>query len=259
VADTPEDAPFGGGPPNLGGFVRTTVKPGAQVHIEAGEDTPLLASWQYGLGRAVAFASQGAGAWTTEWMESPEYSTWWSQTVRWAAASAREGLNVHVSRDRDYGRIVAEMVGGDVREGDALALEATVRAPDGTVLSELRPTIRSPGVYEVDFIADQPGTYMVTVDSADPAPGFEPVEGTLYVGRAGRQAATGQDTELLRALAAATGGRVLTNGEELFEADTPVRWLGRSAWVLAALLALGVFLFELFGRYTSVLKRMAGA
>jgi len=257
VGDTAEaEQAFGGGPDNLGGFVRTTVKPGAQVHIEAAADTPLLASWRYGLGRVVAFASQGAGAWTTEWMESPEYSTWWSQTVRWAAASARAGLNVTVNRDRDYGRIVAEMVGGEIGDVGELALQATVRAPDGSVLSGFEPAERSPGVYEMGFIADRPGTYAVTVESSDPAANdIEPVGGTLYVGYPGREA-TDPNVGLLRALAAATGGRVLTSGEALFDTGTPVRWLGRSIWTAWALVALGVFLFELFGRYTGVLKRL---
>ena len=256
VNDAAEDGQaFAGGPDNLGGFVRTTAKPGAQVHLEAGEDTPLLASWRYGLGRVVAFASQGAGEWTTEWMQSPEYSTWWAQTVRWALPSSHQGLNVQVSRDRDYGRIVAEVVGGELA-GAGLAFEATVTAPDGTVLPGLPLEERSFGVYAADFSADQPGTYAVTVRPIDPrATNVEPVEGTLYVGYPSREAATEPDPDLLRALAAATGGRVITTGQAVFDVDTPLQWLGRSIWVTLALLGLGLFVFDLLGRYTGILRR----
>ena len=257
VNDAAEDSQaFAGGPDNLGGFVRTTAKPGAQVHLEAGEDTPLLASWRYGLGRVVAFASQGAGEWTTEWMQSPEYSTWWAQTVRWALPSTHEGLNVQVSRDRDYGRIVAEVVGGELASEGDLAFEATVTAPDGTVLPGLPLEKRSFGVYAADFSADRPGTYTVTVQPIEPgATTVEPAEGTLYLGYPSREAATEPDTDLLRALAAATGGRVITSGQAVFDVDVPLQWLGRSIWVTLALMGLGLFVFDLLGRYTGILRR----
>jgi len=249
---------FGGGPPSLGGFVRTTAKPGAEVHIEAGEDTPLLASWRYGLGRVVAFASQGAGDWTADWMESPEYSAWWAQTVRWALPSARAGLNMQLSRNRDYGDILVEWVGAEPGAAGRLALEASVRAPDGTVQPGLPLAERSPGVYEGRFIADQPDRYTVTAGLIGPTgAGPEPTESHLYVGYAARQAASRPDSDLLRGLAAVTGGRVLSGGEELFDVGTPLRWIGRSLWPVWALLALGAFLLDLVGRYTSGLGLLA--
>ncbi len=257
--DAAGDAPFRDGPSALGGVVRTTLKPGAQVHLEAGEDIPLLASWRYGLGRVVAFASQGAGAWTTEWMESPEYSTWWAQTVRWALPSARTGLNLRLSRDRDYGRILVERVGGEPDADGGLPLEANVRAPDGTALATVRLTERSPGVYEARFVADLPGTWVVEVASfgAGASADVESVEGRLHVSYPARMAPAEPDEALLVALASATGGRVLTSGQELFDSPTPFRWTGRSAWPFWAVLALGAFLLELLFRYTTIAGRLA--
>lgn len=248
---------FEGGPQMISGFVRTTVKPGARVHLEAGEDSPLLASWRYGLGRVVAFASQGAGNWTAEWIESPEYSTWWAQAIRWALPTTSAGLNVQVSRDRDYGRVIAEV--SDGLTSDVLALEAMVRAPDGTTHSPVRLAERAPGIYEGTFLTDLPGTYTVALQPTNTiVDEVEPVETSLYVGYSAREAVMEPNTALLRALAEATGGRVLEHGHEVLDFDAPIRWLGRSIWTGLALLAIGVFLLELLGRYTSLFRRLAG-
>lgn len=75
-------------PPTLAGYVRTTAKDGASVHLLANrEDDPLLASWRYGLGRVVAFASQADGPWTASWLERPEYPALWGQALRWTTAT----------------------------------------------------------------------------------------------------------------------------------------------------------------------------
>lgn len=77
-------------PPPLHGRVRTTLKPEASVHLEdeAG-DAPLLASWRYGVGRVVAFASQPVGPWAREWNGDEGLQGLWPQAVRWTAGEVR--------------------------------------------------------------------------------------------------------------------------------------------------------------------------
>jgi len=243
-------------PPQLHGYVRTTAKPGARVHLEGADDTPLLASWRYGLGRVVSFASHGAGPWAADWMSAPDYSTWWSQVVRWTApGAARPGLNVHVSRDRDYGRIVVEAVRPDGAADSGLALEASIAAPGG---ASIPVTLREsePGIYEGSFVADHPGAYAVSVSVAPGAPAATAAtaEGRLYVGYSARHATGPPDHGLLEAVALASGGRILEGGERIFQEPVPVRWVRRSMWPFWAALALALFLLELIGRYTSLLR-----
>jgi uncharacterized membrane protein len=70
----------------LRGYVRTTAKPEATVHLtESVEEDPLLATWRYGLGRVASFASEADGPWALSWRDSPLYGQLWSQVVRWLA------------------------------------------------------------------------------------------------------------------------------------------------------------------------------
>src|SRR5690606_17159363 len=49
------------------------------------EGDPLLASWRYGLGRVVAFASDADGPWAQAWARDEDDGRIWSQVVRWTS------------------------------------------------------------------------------------------------------------------------------------------------------------------------------
>ena len=57
-----------GGMPQLLGYNGTTAKPAAQTVLVTARDDPLLAQWQYGLGRSVAWTSDSTGRWATSWV-----------------------------------------------------------------------------------------------------------------------------------------------------------------------------------------------
>ena len=79
----------------LFGFVRTTPKqsPLVGIPIESpefnGQVFPILAYWQYGLGKSVAFTSSPGVRreklrWDTDWANSDMYTKFWEQCVTWA-------------------------------------------------------------------------------------------------------------------------------------------------------------------------------
>lgn len=75
--------------PSLLGYNKLVAKPGATVAAVAGPAAdPLLAAWQFGEGRAVAFASDCGPHWAP-----PEFCAWdgyaplWQGIVRWASGA----------------------------------------------------------------------------------------------------------------------------------------------------------------------------
>ncbi|MBP8949752.1 MAG: VWA domain-containing protein, partial [Candidatus Promineofilum sp.] len=54
--------------PALYGYVATSPKATAQVALETQQSDPLLAQWQYGLGRSLAWTSDATGRWAQEWV-----------------------------------------------------------------------------------------------------------------------------------------------------------------------------------------------
>jgi uncharacterized membrane protein len=70
--------------PTLHGYVSTQPKARAEVPLVSEKGDPLLAHWQYGLGRAVAFTSDAKPKWARMWMNWDKYRQFWSQVAQWS-------------------------------------------------------------------------------------------------------------------------------------------------------------------------------
>ena len=64
--------------PRLHGYVASSAKNLAQVILESDKGDPILATWQYGLGRSVAFTSDATGRWARDWARSEIFPTFWA-------------------------------------------------------------------------------------------------------------------------------------------------------------------------------------
>ncbi len=73
--------------PQLGGYDITTPKDELLVALTSDQGHPLLAQWNYGLGRVVAFTSETGPLWAGKWLAWDDFARFWSQTVRWTMAS----------------------------------------------------------------------------------------------------------------------------------------------------------------------------
>ena len=87
--------------PIVRGQVITYPKPGAFVLFST-EEGPLLAGWQYGLGKSVAFTSDLSDKWGRDWVMWDHYGKFVSQMVKWA--QQKEGSrNYQVDIHRKWG------------------------------------------------------------------------------------------------------------------------------------------------------------
>jgi len=69
--------------PALHGFIKFDAKPSADLLLTLDrEDAPLLARWQYGLGRAAVFTSDAKGRWAADWLKWEGYDKLWANTLR---------------------------------------------------------------------------------------------------------------------------------------------------------------------------------
>jgi Ca-activated chloride channel family protein len=80
-ADFLEDLDFAAAP-FLYGYVRTELRPTAELWLATERGEPLLATWRHGLGRAGAFTSDARARWAVEWLRWDGYSRFWAQLVR---------------------------------------------------------------------------------------------------------------------------------------------------------------------------------
>jgi len=138
--------------PSLKGYVATTPKSGAEVSLwGAVKMDPLLAVWQYGLGRAVAWTSDATGRWAADWLVWEDFPRFWGGIVRWVLPlPVDEGMALTVEPEGEQARVILDVWDvetGNATEGLALLLEASqLEGAAPLAATELRQT--APGRYE---------------------------------------------------------------------------------------------------------------
>jgi uncharacterized membrane protein len=150
--------------PNLLGYNATTAKGTATVALLTSRDDPLLAQWQYGLGRAVAWTSDARQQWAGPWIGTETFGTLTAQLVAWTLPPQDEqGIDVRFSPGR-AGELKVEVTSltddGTPRNfyRTVLRMVAPDLAPLQSVLTQV-----GPGRYTGTVRADQPGAYLVRV------------------------------------------------------------------------------------------------
>lgn len=233
--------------PEIESYVLTTAKPEARLHLMTtdndGATVPILASWQYGNGTVLALATHGAGPGSVRWMGLPEYPLLWSQIIRSVLpTTSGPGMAITMESSGGKGLVVADVLDEDGEPVEGLAPLATV-SRDGQPIGEpLHMQMTAPGRYTARFDAGEPGAYEAEVTAA----GYAATSG-LSVTYAPRLDFTRAKPDRLEALAAATGGRVLTGTEPL--TTSSIVWEFHRVWRPWILLALAALLADLAVRY----------
>ena len=77
--------------PPLKGYVKFIAKPTADTILSIEKKDPLLARWQYGLGRAVVFTSDAKSRWAEAWVGWQGFDRFWTNVFRDLLPHARAG------------------------------------------------------------------------------------------------------------------------------------------------------------------------
>jgi uncharacterized membrane protein len=195
--------------PKLLGYVATTPKPRAEIPLWTDKGDPLLAHWQYGLGRAVAFTSDAKARWARIWLNWDKYRQFWSQIGQWSMRRLENAdFTTEVVTDRGDGLINVEALDEQGNFRNFLNLQAVVASPKGQ-----RQTVRleqtGPGHYEARFPTKEVGAYLLNLmDIKDGQ-----VRGSQVIGASVNYSPEFNTTEpnlnLLRRIAETGGGKML--------------------------------------------------
>lgn len=236
--------------PNLDGYDFAQVKPNAQTVLTSQRDDPILAKWQYGLGRVVAWTADDGADFALAWPGWPRYDEFWANMTRWVLPDPENRpLQVSVKHDGPEAVVTVNSVGQQGDYVDLAQTTATITSPSGGVRKDLKLYQSGPGEYQLRVAAPESGAYKVelhqqradqTLDelagfAVPPSPELQPVPGA---------------SGLLKAIAARTSGRVLSldDASAVFSSaglhGTPLRDY-RPVWYIPLALALLALLAEL--------------
>jgi hypothetical protein len=128
------------------------------------ENSTLLAGWQYGAGKTVAFTSDAGKRWAKEWPEWDGYGKFYSQMVRWAMRPVNESGKFTIATDVKDGkvRVVVTALDNNDEFLNFLDMSGAGTGPD---LKSVQVPIRqeAPGRYVGEFPVDKSGSYLLAI------------------------------------------------------------------------------------------------
>ncbi len=230
--------------PALRGYVAATPKTAAQRILSGPEPyaDPILAVWQYGLGRVVAWTTDASARWANEWVVWEDFSRFWGQAVAWSInAGANENLETRILLEEDRARIVVDARDESGGFLDGLALSGAVLDPDGDSM-RLGLQQTAPGRYEASFTPQSEGAYFLNISGeaalASGATALTDLNGWVMSYSPEYLPHTG-DARLLADLAEITGGRNLAEAPgDVFAHNLGERQAANDIWESLILLAL---------------------
>lgn len=209
-----------GSMPSLSGYVATRPKDQATTVLKSDRGDPLLAQWQYGLGRVVAWTSDTEGMWSSSWVGQPQFDRVWDQSVRWSMAPpVNRSLQVSTLVDGDTATISVNSVDQNGLFINLADTKAQITGPDGyKSMAHLQQT--AAGRYEVTVPATAPGLYRVDLSQTRQGQTIPVLETSGFaVSSSPEFRRLGSNDALLKELAAMTGGRAIRDPAEAFSRD----------------------------------------
>jgi Mg-chelatase subunit ChlD/uncharacterized membrane protein len=238
--------------PPIDYFATTEPKDGAQVALRISRrdsSSPLLAAWQFGLGRSVVFTADPDSLATLSWIRWNRYAEFWSQLVNWAMRQADAGMfSMRVVTANDGAiRIEAEKADNTPVSNLVLRVTGASRAMDVPMTQsdasiyrgDLGPLPR--GKYVAVLMIKGAETERVLMQREFASTGTAPADSEEVRIRP-------RNIALLKNLAHSTGGAYGASPLEILKPTGTMITVHRSAEPLLLPLAIVLFLGEVFVR-----------
>jgi Putative glutamine amidotransferase len=223
--------------------VATTPKPQSSIVLVSRQIDPVLAEWQYGLGRVIAWTSDVRNRWSSRWIEWSDFGRFWAQVVKRTTRPPEDpNRQVGIKIDGNRARITIDAQTGveasERRYLNFLPTIATIVDPRGQQHEVALPQV-APGRYEATYPVEDDGIYSLQVAQTESDGTIVNQSSGFVVPYSPEYRAAGTDENFLDDLARRTGGRLIHDPEQALIHDLPAVGAPRQLWpYLLALLAL---------------------
>lgn len=242
--------------PPLNGMVLTTPKQAAiempLVRSGGDGDDPLMAQWQFELGKVVVFTSGQWPKWGPQWASWPRFGAFWAQVVRWARRQAGAAdFDVVTRLEGDKGRIIVEALNRDASFLNQMQIAGRLLSPDQE-RKMMHLTQTGPGHYEATFDVKENGHYLISLQYSAPNKEGGIIRTGLTMPYSPEYRELTANLKLMDAVREKTGGRMLTMDpriDDVFHYKRPITLSRQSIWrPMVIWILLPLFLLDVAGR-----------
>lgn len=228
------------GLPQLYGYVATTKKERSIELLESFQGDPILAYWQYGLGKTVAWTSDVSGEW------SAEFSSWENTPLLWhniiKLVSEDNGLEGTYANVEQNGNKATITYTTDEYSADTKVVAIVYDEEGNPVEVELDP--KKPGVYETQIDTKDTGIYTINVQQRD---GDEIVSSinTAAIMQYSLEYRFYPENTLLDEFAASSGGVFIEKPDEVFKYNPEFVKARFNLWLPLLIVSALLFLYDI--------------
>ncbi len=230
--------------PPLGGYVSTSLKPRATMDLfvdRSATREPVIASWKYGAGKAMAVTTDASGRWSSAWITAGVFGQVWDRLLTWITPETSQAQNFDVALGYRSGRLNIKLTDySEHPERAAGLISAWVSGPGG-LRSEAILSETAPGELAGSVEAPRAGVYFITLKSTPGAKEqtFPSLGYTVSPAAFAETPRSEPNYGLLEHLASATGGRLNPEPGDLALARPTLEHRATlSAWPIAAAIVL---------------------
>ncbi len=149
--------------PFLLGYVATQPRPTAEIFLVSDRGDPVMASWQYGLGKVVAFTSDAKARWASDWLEWPGYGKFWTQLVRdTMRKTTLSNFQAEITKDKGVAHLAIDALNENGEFLNELDSDISLIGPD-LKKKDLAISQTAPGKYELEFSTKEIGPYFLNI------------------------------------------------------------------------------------------------
>ena len=234
------EVPVEGYMPQLYGYVATTKKERSIQLLDSFQHDPILAYWQYGLGKTVAWTSDVSGEW------SAEYSTWENTPLLWhniiklvSEDNGMEGTYANVEQNGNKATVTYTT---DEYSADTKVIAIVYDEEGNPKEVELDP--KKPGVYEAQIDTKDTGIYTINVQQRE---GDEIVSSinTAAIMQYSLEYRFYPENTLLEEFAASSGGIFIDKPDEVFKHNPEFVKARFNLWIPLLILSALIFLYDI--------------
>jgi len=227
--------------PGLFGYNGTSFKNIAHRDLLTMRGDPLLASWQFGLGKSAVWTSDLKGQWAKDWVNWDGFARFSAQLVGWILPMPQvEGLSAKVSL-RDVGATIhLDAQDMDGRPMNGLTVQAKIINPELQARDVVLKQVKA-GQYESVEHIFEPGTYLVQINASQDIQPLGQLTAGLVIPYSPEYRANGLNLGLLEALAKATGSGPISDPLKAFLHNIHPAASAREIWQPLLLIAALLF------------------
>ncbi|NLM97709.1 MAG: VWA domain-containing protein [Halanaerobiaceae bacterium] len=223
--------------PDLNGYIVTTAKTLADVYLSTEDNYPVLAGWDYGLGRVIAFTGDIGEEFSVSWLDWPAYPAFWLTIIRQLARNTySDNIFPHIYRDGNQGIIQVDALKDNGEYYNFLDIEARISSLDGeskVIKLEQTGPGRYKGVFSIKGVAACPVVLSWTEDGRT-----ESLSTGMVLSYSPEYNAFSADFTLIGMMTKETGGKVLSSAADIFSSREPVYTGEKEIWKIFVVFAI---------------------